>query len=99
MKQGGNQVLISPKHFTEYSAEEYREYVRSLYIEPERKKAARDFSFRINDKGTFVFTVRNRKPKYLTPEELDLIAEENNLSKREVWLRAAEKKNFTIKRD
>lgn len=98
MKQGGDQVLISPKHITEYSPEEWHEYVVSLYREPERKKAARDFSFRINDKGTFVFVVRNREPKYLTPEEIDLLAEENNIPKREMWLKAAAKKNFVIKR-
>ena len=93
------ELLLSKRSYIEYSAREWQEYVRSLYKVPEVKKKAGDVSFRINEKGTFIFTIRNRDPKYILPAELDSLAKEHSLSSVDVWREAGKKKHFTIKRD
>jgi len=86
--------LISPKPFSEYEAKEYRDYVRSLYREPKNKegKVIHDVSFRINDKGTYIVTIRNRKPKWISKEEINILAKGAGVPQNKVWQRVREKK-------
>lgn len=63
--------LLAPKHLTEYSAEEYMEYVKSLHREPKKKEGAKAWTFRVSEKGTPILTIRGRKPKFLTPDEAE----------------------------
>ena len=67
--------LLAPKHLTEYSAEEYLQYVKSLHREPKKKDAAKAWTFRVSDKGTPILTIRGRKPKFLTPDEAKEVQE------------------------
>jgi hypothetical protein len=41
------------------------------------KPKARPWSFRVNDKGTAVISIRGRKPSFLYEAELSLMVEEN----------------------
>ncbi len=77
--------LLSPKPFSEFSPEEFQEYVRSLYVEPERPPPPADFSVRLNQKGTPVITVR-RKPKWLTASEVQGIALDLGLPLQTLWI-------------
>lgn len=80
--------LLSPRPFAVYSAQEYHTYIRSLYRTPAEaagKPEPREFSFRRNDKGNPVITIR-RKPKYLTKAEVNLCALELGMPQNEMWV-------------
>ena len=83
--------LIAPKHLSQYSPIEYFTYVRSLHREPERAAPPAEFTVSVNKKGTVVLRI-NRKPKYLTPSEVDKIAQQLGWKKQEAWLMIREKK-------
>lgn len=82
--------LLAPKHFTQFAATEYHEYVRSLYVEPERPTPPAECAIRLNAKGNPVITVR-RKPKYLTSQEVDALASEIGWSKQDFWVHIRKK--------
>ena len=86
--------LLSPKPFAEYSGEEYLSYIKSMYREPVNKegKVVRDVSFRINDKGTHIITVRNRKPKWIAKEEINILATEAGIPQNVMWQTVGRKK-------
>lgn len=83
--------LIAPKGFAEFTSEEFKRYVESLYREPERAAPPADFTVRLNKKGTPVIRI-NRKPKFLTPAEVELIAKEIGWRFQTLWLAVAKKK-------
>lgn len=73
--------LLSPKPFGDYSPNEFREYVRSLYRVKEKaapkKKTNAEKTVRAKRKkkgGLSLVTLR--KPKYITDAEFRIIAEE-----------------------
>lgn len=94
-------ALLSRKPFNQYTPEDYKEYVRSLYkprkVRPARslikkaKKPVRPFVFSLNKKRTLLLRV-NRKPKWLTREEVDSIAAATGLPLSEVWVKVLKKK-------
>ena len=69
--------MLAPKPLMEFSAAEWQAYVKSLHRAPEAAKVARAWSFRHNDKGTPILTIRGTKdPKFLFDDELpDLMLE------------------------
>lgn len=94
---------LSPKAFDEYAPEEYRGYVKSLY----RKRSARrtpsvklkkvkpPFVAKLGKRGPLI-TV-NRKPKWLSREEIDSIAKDLGLPLNEVWLCVLKKRKDPIR--
>lgn len=106
--------LIAPKHISEYSAGEFRDYVRSLqeeYYEDKARRAAerpstkktgplKDFTLKKTPKGAWSLIIRNRKPQpWITLEEVRLLVESTEVTERELWIVLGKKKNLTIHRD
>lgn len=83
--------LLSPKPFAEYGAEEYQNYIRSLYQEPPKAAPPAEFAVRLNAKGNPVLTVR-RDPKWLSSAEVQIIAQELGWSLQHTWLHVVKKK-------
>lgn len=81
--------LLAPKHLTEFESSDWMEYVESLY---QRPKPPKNWNFRRNDKGTPIITIRNRKPKFLMPEEFAELLEEAGMSEDELRNFLKEKK-------
>lgn len=96
------ELLVAPKHISSFTPEEYRDYVkgqRTLYLaEQEAKKERRrlatvkkptalieGINFRVNAKGTPILTVR-RKPKWISPGEIELLAQANGTKLNWMWL-------------
>jgi len=80
--------LLSPKPFTEFTPQEFRDYVISLHKAPPKK---RDFTVRLNKKGTIVLRI-NREPKFLLRSEVDEMARELGLSLQLTWSEVAKRK-------
>ena len=65
--------LISLKHINEFTKEEYREYIRSLYQEPKGKVERKEYSASRNKNG--VITIRiNRALRILSMNEVAILA-------------------------
>lgn len=84
--------LLSPKHLNSFSPEEYKAYVRSLYDKPEKrrlgirlKKKKPEFAWKKTPAGNISITI-NRRPKWLSREEIEQIVKESALPANEVWL-------------
>lgn len=84
--------LLSPRPFSDMTPEEYKKYIESLYIEPVRAAPPADWTVTVNKKGTPVIRI-NRKPRYLLPSEVKVIADEIGWTFQALWLRL--KKNKT----
>ena len=90
--------LISPKHITEFTPSEYHEYIKNLWIDPNKDKPAPKYvSFRRNDKGTPIVTVRSRKPKYVTTEEFLELCFESEMKQSEMFLFLKSKKVHLVR--
>lgn len=90
--------LLSPKPFAAFSSPlEYLDYIKSLYTEPVRPPAARNFGASVNKKGTLVLRVK-REPKFLLASEIRLLAEEIGWSLQHTWVAVARKKDIEIRR-
>lgn len=78
--------LLSPKHISKYDAAEYMEYVKSLYIDPNANKPIpREFNASRTKKGSIVIRIK-RDPKYITKEEIKILAKELDLPQSEMFL-------------
>lgn len=84
--------------FESYSPESFKAHVRSLFVKRGAggakrgtKKKPKPYVVSRTKKGGFVLKV-NRKPKWLSREEVDQIALENNIPLNEIWLRVLKKK-------
>lgn len=96
-------VLISSKRMDEFEAEEYLAYVKSMYalrIKGRPKKAVSTvpgLNVVKNKKGTLSIRRSNklRTFKYVTREELVLLAKSCTVSQSELW-NAFKKKDFLI---
>lgn len=89
--------LLSPRSLDQYTAHEYKDYVKSLYFKPPPAKSTEiklklPFTWRLNAKGTLCLKV-NRKPKWLSREEIDQIARESKIPASKVWLKVCAKKS------
>lgn len=77
--------LLSPLSLSEHTPKGFRAYICSLYIDPKAgKEPIREVTLRFNKQDNPVLTVR-RKPKWVSPAEIDALAEEHNLSKVKIW--------------
>lgn len=83
--------LISPRPFSEFSPQEFHEYVKSLHQEPERAAPPAEFTVRLNAKGNPVITIR-REPKFLNADEVDSAAVQAGWTKQRMWLHVLKKK-------
>lgn len=97
--------LIAPTHFSAMSFTAFRNYIKGIKTEFVREQAemraakagkptgpVKGVSFRVNDKGTPIITIRDRKPKWLAPYEIDSMADFYGVSKQEMWKIVASKK-------
>lgn len=96
------EILISPKPFTEYSAEEYHEYIRSMYALPKAKSGklpAQSLTLKRTKKGALsIRRTKNRPFAYVTMSELATLATAVGASQTEAW-NAFKKKGFIIAKD
>lgn len=83
--------LLSKKALAEYTPEEYKAYIESLYQEPERAAPPKEVSASLNKKGTLTIRI-NRDPKYITSKEVDALAEELSWTKQKTWLEVRRRK-------
>lgn len=85
----------SGKPLMEFTPEEYHEFIRAKHQLPVSKSGAPalPLSFRRNDKGTPIITVRGRKPKWATRDEVRALAQASeNISEQELFVLAGQKK-------
>lgn len=96
--------LLSGKALELFTPQEFKEHVKGLFWKPTKgkgkaKKAPpKEVSWRLNAKGNLVLTIR-RKPKWISPREIDQIAEESKLPQNEVWLKVKAKKSGILIQD
>lgn len=90
--------LLSAKPLEQWAPEEYKTYVRSLYHKRTPRRATKKIKvvktviWSLTKKGNLSIRIR-REPKWLTREEIDLIAEESGKPANEVWLKVTAKKS------
>jgi uncharacterized protein (DUF2141 family) len=88
-------LLSGTKAFDDMSAEEFKAHVCSLYWKPAPKASAKKetlpFVVRRNKKGTLCIRV-NRRPKWLTRDEVDGIAKSTKTPANEVWIKVKKAK-------
>ena len=94
--------LLSPKPFADHTAEEYHDYVKSLYALPVKKRAApkkktTGITARRNKKGSVVVSCR-RSWRWVTLPEAELLAHSLSLPINEFYLMLKERK-FTFIKD
>lgn len=88
--------LLSVKPLNEWTPTDYKIYIESLYAKPVKNKTAlkkekKPFTFRLNKKGGLVLQV-NRRPKWLTRDEVDGIAKATGLPLNDVWVKVLKRK-------
>lgn len=86
--------LLSEKPMCDYSPEDYKLMVRSLYYKPEPKRKALPFSWRLTPKGRLTLRI-SRRPKVLLRKEIEQIAKESGRTEAEV-LGVAERLKITL---
>lgn len=93
--------LLSGRDLKDFTPAEFKAYVRSLYLkrEPKRtatkKKPKPPFKWSLTRSGKISIKV-NREPKFLSPEEVDLIAKESAQPANEVWLYVLDRRKRQI---
>ena len=83
--------LLSPKAFRDFAPAEFQDYVRSLYVAPPVPEPLPEFAVRLNKKGNAVITVR-REPKFLTSDEIGLLAAEAGMNLQSMWAEVRKRK-------
>jgi hypothetical protein len=92
VKEDEKNIEITTKSIWDFSPEDFREKVRSLYRDPkEGKPVSRSFSLRVNPQGTLVITIR-RDPKWISRAEISELSEESGIEERLIYVRLAERK-------
>lgn len=88
--------LRSPRPYVEFSPAEWKAYVSSLYREPIRAAAPKEFTASLNKKG--FLTVRiNRKEKFLMLQEVYELSRDIGWPLQKTWL-ALIKRRIEIRR-
>lgn len=88
--------LLSGKPLSEFTPEEYKAYVKSLYHKRVKKKSApkkkrlRDYKVSVRSLKKGLKATTKREPKYLTKEELAKFAETFRENELFIALKAAE---------
>lgn len=86
--------MLSVKRLSEFSPEEFKNYVRSLYfkkVKTKVKKPLVDFRWSLTKTGKLSIRV-NRRPKWLSRNEVDQIGAESGRPA-EAWIYVSAKKN------
>jgi len=84
--------LLSLKHINDYTDIEYMDYIKSLYIDPKANKPpTRDFNASISKKGVISFRIK-RDPKWITKEEIKILAQELKLPQSEMFILLTKRK-------
>lgn len=85
--------LLSGKPLSEFTPEDFKLHVRSLYHKPEPKRAApvRTVLPKLTPKGNISLLIR-RKPQWISREEIAEAAKELSVEERLVWNYVAKKK-------
>lgn len=90
--------LLSPRSFSEYTPEEYKEYIRSLYFKKTKKtptirlkKKKPTFVLKLTKTGKVSLKV-NRDPVFITRAEIAQLAQEHKIEERLIWLKVTDKK-------
>lgn len=90
----------TPHEYREYIRSLKQIYVAEQDIKKEIRKLAqvkkstspvKDVSFRINLKGTPIITIRNRSPKWISREEIDILARHHSFPMNRMWLLVKDK--------
>lgn len=58
---------------------------RKLAKAPAPKSPIKDINYRINKHGNPIITIRNRKPKWITPDEINILASFHGVAQNEMW--------------
>lgn len=93
--------LLSPRPLREFTPEEYKRHVESLYFKPEPRaseRKAQEFTFHVNKKGTLILRTVKRSPKFLTEPEMKQIAKETGKRLSEIFIKMKEK-GWELRRD
>ena len=87
--------LLSAKPLESFSPEEFKAYVKGLYHKPEPKRAAKKpkppFRWKITKTGK-ISVVVNRRPRWISREEIAQIAKESGVPENVVWLKVLDPK-------
>lgn len=87
--------LLSGKPFAEFTPEEFKAHVVSLYHKREprkaKKKEPKPFTYRLNKKGTLCIRV-NRDPKWLLLSEIEAMCKETEAALDVTLLKVAKAK-------
>lgn len=84
------------KPLKDYSPEEFREYVRSLYQKPESKESESAPGITITN-GKRVIIRNKREPKYVTLKEVAALAKEYEFESTEVLLAYFKKRKHEVR--
>lgn len=76
--------LLSSKPMCDFTPEEFKLMVRSLYYKPEAKKPKAPFSWRLTPKGKLTLRV-SRRPKVLIRKEIEQIEKESGRTEPEIF--------------
>ncbi len=90
--------LMAPKHISEFTPEEYKQYVKDLNFHPPKKKsksvkkkrALAPLVWRLNKKGTLILKI-NRTPKWISREEIAQIAKDSGIEERLIYIKIGAK--------
>jgi hypothetical protein len=83
--------LLSPKPLRDYSPQEYKAYIESLYIEPPKKIPPAEVRISLNKKGSIVLRI-TRSPKFVLAAEVPILAREVGLTQQALWMILRKKK-------
>lgn len=86
---------IAPKQVTEFTSQEYYDYVKGLYVAPETKSPGSQITFKKTKTGKLSLTIR-RKPKWVMWSELNDIAKENNVSMSDLFVMLKHKRKEEV---
>jgi len=93
MKNNNDHIpLLAPKSIYDYDPAEYMAYVESLYRDHRKPKVIkREFLASKTKKGTVVIRI-SRKPKWITRDEIDILAAELAMPKSDMFLLVLKRK-------
>lgn len=82
--------LLSGRPLEEFTPESFKAHVRSLFFRPPPKRSARKpkppFRWKLTPKGNLSVVV-NRRPRWISREEIAQISRESGRPENEVWLK------------
>lgn len=92
------ELVLSPKPFSNYTATEFSEYVRTLYAAPPKKEPPAELLIKRAASGKLSILNR-RKPAWITRDEISTAAKTQSLSQAECWNYCAKRKFLIVAAD